>query len=87
MPIGKIIICCDSLGEADGEQESCPARQITVNYAGGGQPWEDMIAQERLVSAELYEMDIEAGERGYNLAAILLIGKEIMASAHQSSTC
>lgn len=51
-------------------------RQMAVNHAGGRHPWENMSDQEFLVSAGLYGTDIATGERGYNLAAILLLGRD-----------
>ncbi len=51
-------------------------RQMAVNYAGGSHPWETMSNQELLRSAGLYGTDIATGETGYNLAAILLLGKD-----------
>ena len=51
-------------------------RKMAVNNAGGRHPWESMSDQELLKSAGLYGMDIATGEKGYNLAAILLLGKD-----------
>ena len=51
-------------------------RQLAVNHAGGSHPWEDMEDQELLQSAGLYGTDLSTGEKGYNLAAILLLGKD-----------
>lgn len=51
-------------------------RQMAVNNAGGVHPWSEMSDQELLVSAGLYGVDHATGERGYNLAAIMLIGKD-----------
>lgn len=51
-------------------------RQMAVNNAGGAHPWSEMSDQELLVSAGLYGVDHATGERGYNLAAIMLLGKD-----------
>lgn len=51
-------------------------KQMAMTHAGGKHPWEDMDAQELLKSAGLYGVDISTGERGYNLAAIMLLGKD-----------
>lgn len=51
-------------------------RQMAVNYAGGSHPWEKMTDEELLRSAGLYGTDVATGESGYNLAAILLLGKD-----------
>lgn len=51
-------------------------RQMAVNHAGGSHPWENMTDEELLRSAGLYGTDMATGESGYNLAAILLLGKD-----------
>ena len=51
-------------------------RQMAVNNAGGSHPWENMKDQELLQSAGLYSVDRVTGERGYNLAAVMLFGKD-----------
>lgn len=51
-------------------------RQMAVNNAGGSHPWEKLNDQELLMSAGLYGTDIVTGEKGFNLAAILLLGKD-----------
>ena len=51
-------------------------KQMAMTHAGGNHPWEDMDDQELLKSAGLYGLDISTGERGYNLAAIMLLGKD-----------
>lgn len=51
-------------------------RQMAVNYAGGNHPWENMNDKELLQSAGLYGRDMATGEEGYNLAAIMLLGKD-----------
>ena len=47
-----------------------------VNHAGGQHPWTTMDDQELLKSAGLYGRDIVTGEEGFNLAAIMLLGKD-----------
>lgn len=51
-------------------------RQMAVNHAGGSHPWAHMGDQELLKSAGLYGMDMATGEKGYNLAAVMLLGKD-----------
>ncbi|MDD3138910.1 MAG: putative DNA binding domain-containing protein [Lachnospiraceae bacterium] len=51
-------------------------RQMAVNHAGGSHSWENMSDEELLRSAGLYGTDVATGETGYNLAAILLLGKD-----------
>lgn len=51
-------------------------RQMAVNNAGGSHPWSVLSDQELLVSAGLYGVDHLTGERGYNLAAVMLLGKD-----------
>ncbi len=41
-----------------------------------GHPWEDMSDEELLRSARLYGSDRMTGEEGFNLAAVLLLGKD-----------
>lgn len=51
-------------------------RIMAQNHAGGQHPWANMDDQELLKSAGLYGRDIATGEEGYNLAAIMLLGKD-----------
>ncbi|MCD7884644.1 MAG: putative DNA binding domain-containing protein [Lachnospiraceae bacterium] len=51
-------------------------RQMAVNHAGGVHPWKDLSDEELLKSAGLYGTDMATGESGYNLAAIMLLGKD-----------
>ena len=51
-------------------------RQMARTHAGGKHPWEQMDDKELLQSAGLYGMDLSTGEKGYNLAAIMLLGKD-----------
>lgn len=51
-------------------------RIMAQNHAGGKHPWASMDDQELLKSAGLYGRDIATGEEGYNLAAIMLLGKD-----------
>lgn len=51
-------------------------RQLAVNYAGGGHPWTNLSDEELLISAGLYGVDHATGQRGYNLAGIMLLGKD-----------
>lgn len=51
-------------------------RVMAKNHAGGKHPWETMDDEELLKSAGLYGRDIALGTEGYNLAAIMLLGKD-----------
>ena len=51
-------------------------RTMALNHAGGSHPWAEMKDQELLRSAGLYGKDMVTGEEGYNLAALLLLGKD-----------
>lgn len=51
-------------------------RIMAQNHAGGQHPWTSMNDQELLKSAGLYGRNIVTGEEGYNLAAIMLLGKD-----------
>lgn len=51
-------------------------RIMAQNHAGGTHPWKSMDDTELLKSAGLYGRDIVTGEEGYNLAAIMLLGKD-----------
>lgn len=51
-------------------------RQMAVNHAGGVHPWKDFTDEELLKNAGLYGTDMTTGESGYNLAAIMLLGKD-----------
>lgn len=51
-------------------------RIMAQNHAGGNHPWTSMDDTELLKSAGLYGRDIATGEEGYNLAAIMLLGKD-----------
>jgi len=63
--------------EADLRMDLIPkVRKLAVNNAGGRHPWGEMDDKELLVSAGLYGTDMTTGQRGYNLAAILLLGKD-----------
>lgn len=51
-------------------------RTMAVNHAGGNHPWKNMDDKELLRSAGLYGLNMETGEKGYNLAAVMLLGKD-----------
>ena len=51
-------------------------RQMAKNHAGGNHPWEHMSDFELLQSAGLYGTDIATGEKGFNLATVMLLGKD-----------
>lgn len=51
-------------------------RIMAQNHAGGTHPWTMMDDEELLKSAGLYGRDIATGEEGYNLAALMLLGKD-----------
>ncbi|MCD8300237.1 MAG: putative DNA binding domain-containing protein [Clostridiales bacterium] len=51
-------------------------RQMAVNHAGGSHVWKDMSDDELLRSAGLIGTDRATGEKGFNLAAVMLLGKD-----------
>lgn len=51
-------------------------RTMAVNNAGGSHPWKDMSDMELLKSARLYTEDSITGVTGFNLAAVMLLGKD-----------
>ena len=51
-------------------------RQMAVNRAKGFHQWKDMSDEQLLRSAGLFGVDHATGEKGYNLAAIMLLGKD-----------
>ncbi|MEG0368102.1 MAG: putative DNA binding domain-containing protein, partial [Coprobacillus sp.] len=51
-------------------------RRMAINNAGGKHPWKNMNDEEMLKSAGLFGEDLSTGNKGYNLAAIMLIGKD-----------
>lgn len=51
-------------------------RQMAVNYALGTHPWKEMDDEMLLRSAGLYGIDHATGESGYNLAAVMLLGRD-----------
>ena len=51
-------------------------RVMAQNHAGGQHPWTAMDDQELLKSAGLYGRDGVTGEEGFNLAALMLLGKD-----------
>lgn len=51
-------------------------RRMAVNQAGGFHPWNAMDDELLLKSAGLFGVDMATGERGLNLAAIMLLGRD-----------
>ena len=51
-------------------------RILAANNAGGTHPWQSMDDRELLQSAGLFGVDRATGERGYNLAAVMLLGRD-----------
>lgn len=51
-------------------------RLMAQNHAGGNHPWATMDDMDLLKSAGLYGRDIVTGDEGFNLAAIMLLGKD-----------
>lgn len=51
-------------------------RIMAQNHAGGTHPWIAMSDMELLKSAGLFGRDIVTGDEGFNLAAIMLLGKD-----------
>ena len=51
-------------------------RIMAKNHASGNHPWTAMDDMQLLKSAGLYGRDVVTGEEGFNLAAIMLLGKD-----------
>ena len=51
-------------------------RKMATNNIEGTHGWESMTDEELLRSAGLYGTDRATGEKGYNLAAVMLLGKD-----------
>ena len=51
-------------------------RTMAKNNSSGVHPWEKMTDAELLKSAGLYTEDRVTGEKGFNLAAVMLLGKD-----------
>ena len=51
-------------------------RIMAANNSSGIHPWSKMSDEELLKSARLYSMDRVTGKTGFNLAAIMLLGKD-----------
>lgn len=51
-------------------------RTMAINNAMGNHPWKNMNDEELLKSAGLFGIDRATGEQGYNLAAVMLLGKD-----------
>ena len=51
-------------------------RTMAVNSGGGQHPWTAMTDEELLKSARLYGKDRVTGAEGYNLAAVMLLGRD-----------
>lgn len=49
---------------------------LAKNNAGGSHPWEEMDNDTLLKSAGLYTTDRVTGQKGFNLAAVMLLGKD-----------
>ena len=51
-------------------------RTMAKNNSAGSHPWEKLNDKELLKSAGLYTEDRVTGEKGFNLAAVMLLGKD-----------
>lgn len=51
-------------------------RTMVKNNSGRLQPWDKMADIELLKSARLYGIDRVTGQKGFNLAAVMLLGKD-----------
>lgn len=51
-------------------------RTMAANNSGRVHPWNALTDEELLKSTRLYSMDRVTGESGYNLAAVMLLGKD-----------
>ena len=54
---------------------------------GSGHPWSRMTDDELLKSARLYSIDRVTGEQGFNLAAVMLLGKDDVIFRHCTGLC
>lgn len=50
-------------------------RMLAVSNAAGSHPWKNMDNEQLLKSAGLYGFDHMTGQQGFNLAAVMLLGK------------
>lgn len=50
-------------------------RTLAANNAAGSHPWKNMDYEQLMKSAGLYGFDHTTGQQGYNLAAVMLLGK------------
>ena len=51
-------------------------RIMAANNSGQTHPWSSMSDEEVLKSTRLYSIDRVTGAKGYNLAAVMLLGKD-----------
>lgn len=51
-------------------------RTMAANNVVGSHPWKNMSDEELLKSAGLFGIDRVTGQQGYNLAAVMLLGKD-----------
>jgi len=51
-------------------------RQMASNRVTGNHPWRELNDSDLLKSAGLYGEDKETGEKGFNLAAVMLLGRD-----------
>lgn len=51
-------------------------RVMATNNIPGNHPWKDMNDEQLLKSAGLYGFDPATGQQGYNLASVMLLGKD-----------
>ncbi len=51
-------------------------RTMAANNVMGSHPWKNMDDEQLLKSAGLYGIDRATGQQGYNLAAVMLLGKD-----------
>lgn len=51
-------------------------RIMADNNSGNNHPWGNMSDEELMRSAGLYGKNLETGDEGYNLAAVMLLGKD-----------
>ncbi len=63
---------------ADLRLDLLPRLRVMAANNNGGQehPWSSMSDEELLKSAGLYRTDRVTGEQGYNLAAVMLLGRD-----------
>jgi len=64
------------LADEDLRLDILPRVRLWAANNQAGHPWKNMTDEELLKSAGLYGRDVATGEKGYNLAAVMLLGRD-----------